>query len=247
MNPIQLTPADEEALNAWRDGELPPEQAACFAGRLADEPALAAALRQREALDAALQSLPPPEPPSGLYGDIMARARLPAAARRASWRGWWRPALGFAAGVALAIGIVHIDAPEGSPDAAALVGSMAGRGGLPAQSPVGSAELALPYAAGRITAWREGGVVLVGFDLDRADALSIEVLIDPATTRVTGYARLDGQPAQAALAARRLQLSQDGAGKFALFLDTRADRIEVLLSAAGSAPERVPVALAPKP
>lgn len=246
MNTDPISPADLQTLHAWRDGELPAAEAEAFARRLAAEPALAAALRQREALDAALRSLPQPEPPGGLYGEIMSSARLPAGSPRFAWRSWWRPAVGFAAGAALAVGLAHIDDGLHATDPSALVGSLAGRDGLPARAPVGATELATAHAAGRITVWREGDLVLVGFDLMRADALSIEVPIDPALTRVTGYARLDGQPALAALDASRLQLSQDGAGKFALFLDTRADRLELEIGSTEGASERVSVAL-PRP
>ncbi len=63
----EIADADWELLNAWHDGELPPDQATAFKQRLSAEPHLAAAARELHAASGALAGLRPALP--GLVGE----------------------------------------------------------------------------------------------------------------------------------------------------------------------------------
>ncbi len=76
-NEDELTLADELLLQAYLDGELPPEQQQIVAARLAQEPGLTTVLHQWRTLQAELDALPEPQLTHDLTTTVLARLETP--------------------------------------------------------------------------------------------------------------------------------------------------------------------------
>lgn len=110
-------PYDDDRLSAYLDGELDPAQAAELESRLAQDPALAAALDAVSDLLVALRGLDEVDPPSGYAERLRARLAETRAApanvidlagrppRRTPWRQRWL-AVSSAAAVAVLLGLL---------------------------------------------------------------------------------------------------------------------------------------------
>lgn len=86
MEEEPVPPEDELLLQAYLDGELPPDQHARFAARLERDPKLTAVLTQWRALTAELDALPEPQLTRDLTARVLARLESPAALPRHTWQ-----------------------------------------------------------------------------------------------------------------------------------------------------------------
>ncbi len=106
-----------EALSAWWDGELPPEQAADIERRVDTDPRWASALADLQATDRALDAWTVPAPSTDLSARILAAAAReafqasPQRSRVLRFAYWAVPAAAAAA-VILALGVLYNPAPR---------------------------------------------------------------------------------------------------------------------------------------
>lgn len=99
-------PFSDNMLNAFVDGELPPEQAASVIAALAEDPALARRVATLQRLKTSLATF---------HSDVLPPPLLPASPDRIAWR--WPAALAAAAAGAVIAGAVWFTTPPAGPDA----------------------------------------------------------------------------------------------------------------------------------